>query len=162
MSFDLIVVGAIFVVSVSIAIGLSLFVITVVLRMQHRHRKRLARVGRKRMSGRLDIDDARLMLLRQKQETNVIVTLTDALARFIPLLDTTRLRANIRRAGLELVGGDLRAASRWRSAAVVAVGGMFLSGYPLYVCVRARPLHRHVPGRPLREVARRHAAPTAS
>ena len=76
------------------------FVITVVLRMQARHRKRLARVGRKRMSGRLDLDDMRMTLLRQKQETNVLVTVTDALAKFIPLLDTTRLRANFRRAGL--------------------------------------------------------------
>jgi hypothetical protein len=100
MPANLIVVGAIFVVSVAVAIGLSLFVITVVLRMQARHRKRLARVGRKRMSGRLDIDEARMMLLRQKQEKNLLVTLTDALARFIPLLDTTRLRANFRRAGL--------------------------------------------------------------
>ena len=74
MSGNLIVVGAIFVVSVAVAIGLSLFVITVVLRMQARHRKRLARVGRKRMSGRLDLDDARMMLLRQKQEKNVLVT----------------------------------------------------------------------------------------
>ena len=46
MSFNLIVVGAIFLISTSIAIGLSLFVLTVVLRMQHAHRKRLARVGR--------------------------------------------------------------------------------------------------------------------
>ena len=68
MSGNLIVAGAIFIVSVAVAIGLSLFVITVVLRMQHKHRKRLARVGRRRMSGRLDIEDARLMLLRQKQE----------------------------------------------------------------------------------------------
>ena len=80
MPGNLIVVGAIFVVSVAIAIGLSLFVITVVLRMQAKHRKRLARVGRKRMSGRLDLDDMRMMLLRQKQEKNVLVTLTDALA----------------------------------------------------------------------------------
>ena len=42
-----------------------------------------------------------MMLLRQKQETNVIVKLTDAMAKFVPLLDTTRLRANFRRAGLQ-------------------------------------------------------------
>ena len=41
-----------------------------------------------------------MTLLRQKQEKNVLVTLTDALARFIPLLDTGRLHANFRRAGL--------------------------------------------------------------
>ena len=124
MPGNLIVVGAIFVVSVAIAIGLSLFVITVVLRMQARHRKRLARVGRKRMSGRLDLDDMRMMLLRQKQEKNVLVTLTDALARFIPLLDTTRLRANFRRAGLG-----------WSVATFVmvslALGGVFVGGQDL-------------------------------
>ena len=108
MSGNLIVAFALFLVSVAVAIGLSLFVITVVLRMQHKHRKRLARVGRRRMSGRIDLEDARLTLLKQKQEKNAIVTLTDALAKFIPLLDTTRLRANFRRAELRLVRGDLR------------------------------------------------------
>src|SRR6478735_9661946 len=101
MSGNLIVAFALFLVSVAVAIGLSLFVITVVLRLQHKHRKRLARVGRRRMSGRIDLEDARLTLLRQKQEKNAIVTLTDALAKFIPLLDTTRLRANFRRAELQ-------------------------------------------------------------
>jgi tight adherence protein B len=134
MSFNLIVVGAIFIVSVSIAIGLSLFVLTMVLRMQHKHRKRLARVGRRRMSGRLDLEEARLMLVRQKQESNAIVALTDALARFIPLLDTARLRANLRRAAL-----------RWSVATFVlislAVGGVVMggatlaSGFPIYVWV---------------------------
>ena len=108
MSLDLIVVVAIFIVSVAVVIGLSLFVLTVILRMQHKHRKRLARVGRRRMSGRLDIEEARLMLVRQKQESNLVVRLTDALARFIPLLDTARLRANFRRAGARLVGRHLR------------------------------------------------------
>ena len=78
---DLIVAFAIFIASVAVVIGLGLFVITVVLRMQHKHRKRLARVGRRRMSGRLDIEDARLMLVRQKQESNLVVTLTEALAQ---------------------------------------------------------------------------------
>jgi tight adherence protein B len=132
MSGNLIVAAAIFAVSVAVAIGLSLFVISVVLRMQARHRKRLARVGKKRMSGRLDLEDARLMLLRQKQEKNLLVTLTDALARFVPLLDTARLRANFRRAGLS-----------WSVATFVtvslAVGGLFVgaktwaSGLPFYI-----------------------------
>ena len=78
MSGNLIVAAVVFVVSVAVAIGLSLFVITVVLRIQAKHRRRLARVGRKRMSGRLDIDDMRMTLLRQKQEKNVLVTVTDA------------------------------------------------------------------------------------
>ncbi len=99
MSVDLIVAAAIFLAAVAVVIGLGLFVTTMVLKMQARHRKRLARVGRKRMTGRLDLDDARLML-RQKKETNALVGLTEALARVVPLLDTTRLRANFRRAGL--------------------------------------------------------------
>ena len=74
MSGNLIVAFALFILSVAIAIGLSLFVISVVLRLQHKHRKRLARVGRRRLSGRLDMEDARLMLVRQKQETNLVVT----------------------------------------------------------------------------------------
>jgi tight adherence protein B len=132
MSFNLIVVGAIFLISTSIAIGLSLFVLSVVLRVQHAHRKRLSRVGRKRMSGRLDLDEARMMLLRQKQETNLIVTLTESAAQFIPLLDTTRLRASMRRAGLG-----------WSVATFVfvslAIGGVFAvglgfgTGFPIYV-----------------------------
>ena len=84
MSLDLIVFAGLFIVSVSVAIGLSLFVLTVILRMQHKHRRRLARVGRRRMSGRLDLEEARMTLLRQKQESNLVVRLTDALARFIP------------------------------------------------------------------------------
>ena len=134
MSFDLIVAFAIFIAAVAVVIGLGLFVITVVLRMQHMHRKRLARVGRRRMSGRLDLDDARLMLVRQKTESNLVVKLTEALAKFIPLLDTARLRANFRRAGLD-----------WSVATFVAislglggcstVGGYLLSGKPFMVCV---------------------------
>ena len=40
-------------------------------------------------------------MLRQKKETNALVTLTEAFAKVLPLLDTARLRANFRRAGLE-------------------------------------------------------------
>ena len=132
VSLDLIIVGAIFVGSVALVIGLSLFVLTVVLRMQHKHRKRLARVGRRRMSGRLDIEDARSMLVRQKQESNLVVKLTEALARVIPLLDTTRLRANFRRAALEWSVGTFVAVS-------LGVGGVFAvllmlaAGKPIYM-----------------------------
>ena len=87
MSFDLIVIGAIFVASVCVALGLSLFVLTVVLRMQHKHRQRLARVSRRRMSGRLDVDDVRLNLLRQKQKSSPIEKLVNALSRSVPLLE---------------------------------------------------------------------------
>ncbi len=130
MQVDLILVGAIFVASLTVALGLSLFVLTVVLRMQHRHRKRLARVGRKRMTGRLDFEDARLMLLRQKQEVNAFVTLTDALARFIPLLDTARLRASFGRAGLDWSVSTFVTISLVVGAVLIAAAA-FLTGRPI-------------------------------
>ena len=99
MSFDLIVIGAIFVASVCVALGLSLFVLTVVLRMQHKHRQRLARVSRRRMSGRLDVDDVRLNLLRQKQKSSPIEKLVNALSRSVPLLNTTRLHNAVNACG---------------------------------------------------------------
>ena len=68
VSLDLLVAVAIFIGSVAVAIGLSLFVLTVILKMQHKHRKRLARVGRRRMSGRLDMEEARMLLVRHKKE----------------------------------------------------------------------------------------------
>ena len=108
MSLDLIVAVAIFIASVAVVIGLGLFVLTVILRMQHKHRKRLARVGRRRMSGRLDIDEARLMLVRQKQESNLVVKLTEALAQFIPLLDTDAAARQLPPRGARLVGRHLR------------------------------------------------------
>ena len=132
MSTDLIVAFAIFVAAVAVVIGLGLFVLTVVLKMQARHRKRLARVGRKRMSGRLDLDDARLML-RQKKQTNALVTLTEAFARVLPLLDTARLRANFRRAGLEWSVATFVFVSLG-VAAVLSVLGVVL-GRPLFLAV---------------------------
>lgn len=129
MQVDLIFVGTIFVVAVAVAIGLSLFVLTVILRMQQKQRKRLARVGRKRMSGRLDFEDARLMLLRQKQEMNVFVKITEMLAHFLPLLDTDRLRANFRRAGLEWTVSTFVTISLV-VAAVIVVAATVLSGRP--------------------------------
>jgi tight adherence protein B len=134
MSGNLIVAFALFLVSVAVAVGLSLFVLTVVLRMQQKHRKRLARVGRRRMSGRIDLEDARLTLLKQKQEKNVIVTLTDALAKFIPLLDTTRLRANFRRAELEWTVATFVTISLVLGVVAIAAGVLGL-GKPLVLCV---------------------------
>jgi hypothetical protein len=122
MSFDLIVIGAIFVASVCVALGLSLFVLTVVLKVQHKHRQRLARVGRRRMSGRLDIDDVRLSLVRQKQKSSPIEKLVHALSRSVPLLNTTRLRANFRRANLDWSIGTFVAVSLVVAAAMVALG----------------------------------------
>jgi tight adherence protein B len=134
MSLDLLVAIAIFVASVAVAIGLSLFVLTVILRMQAKHRKRLARVGRRRMSGRIDMEEARLMLVRQKRESNLIVKLTEALARFIPLLDTDRLRANFRRAALDWSVGAFVAVSLGVGV-VFAVLTMLASGRPIWVCL---------------------------
>ncbi len=134
MSFDLIIAIAIFIASVAVVIGLGLFVITVVLRMQHKHRKRLARVGRRRMSGRLDLEEARMMLVRQKTESNIVVKLTDALAKFIPLLDTARLRANFRRAGLEWSVATFVTISLVLGA-VLTVAGFVLFAKPFILCL---------------------------
>jgi tight adherence protein B len=126
---NVLVAFGLFIVSVGVVIVLGLFVISVVLKAQNRHRKRLSRVGRKRTMGQLDFDENRMHLLRQKAEANLLVSLTDALARFIPLLDTVRLQANIRRAGMQLsIAGFMVIALV--VAAVVLVGGIFGSGYP--------------------------------
>jgi tight adherence protein B len=134
MSADLIVAIAVFVAAVAVVIGVGLFVLTVILRVQARHRKRLARVGRKRMSGRLDLEDARLML-RQKKETNALVALTEACARLVPLLDQTRLRANFRRAGLD-----------WSVATFVLVSLGVSAGLAVLGFVLGKPLALVVPG----------------
>ena len=111
-------------------IGLGLFVIGVVLRMKHRHRKRLARVGRRRMSGRLDIEDVRLSLVRQKEQTNSLVAISEAIAGVIPLFNTAQLRANIHRANMKLSVGAFVLISLVIGVGL-AVGGMLLAGYPL-------------------------------
>ena len=134
MSGNLIVAFALFILSTAIAIGLSLFVITVVLRMQHKHRKRLARVGRRRLSGRIDMEDARLMLARPKQEATIVVRLTEALARVVPLLDTARLRAKFIRAGLEWTVATFVSISLAIGAVAVLVG-TFVLGKPFYICL---------------------------
>ncbi len=134
MSFDLIVVGAIFVVSVCVVVGLSLFILTVILKMQHRHRLRLARVGQRRMSGRLDFDDVRLALVRQKKTSNPLESLTNVLARYLPLLDTARLHANFRRANLEWSTGTFVMISLVVGAVVIAAA-TFLSGKPVWLMI---------------------------
>jgi tight adherence protein B len=134
MSNDLIFVAGVFVASVAVIVGLGLFVVTMVMEAQNRHRKRLARVGRKRMSGRLDLDDARMALLRSKQDVNVLVTLTDTLARFVPLLNTTRLRANMKRAGMNLSVGAFSVISAVAAAVIVTIGA-FASDVPLPLLV---------------------------
>jgi tight adherence protein B len=133
MSGDLILVGAVFAVAVAVAIGLCLVVLAMVLKTQHRHRKRLARVGRKRISGRLDLEDARLMLLRQKQETNIVVRLTNALAKVFPVVDTARLHANFRRAGLDWSVATFVLISFGVAAVLVGLGAFL--GRPLVLVV---------------------------
>ena len=71
--------------------------------------------------------------MRQKQELNLVVKLTEALAKFIPLLDTTRLRANFRRAALEWSVGTFVAISLGVGC-VFAVLLMLATGRPIYVC----------------------------
>ena len=127
---NLLVAFGVFVASVAVVVGLGLFVISVVLRAQARHRKRLSRVARKRMLGQLDLDEARLQILRQKAEANALVALTNALARFIPLLDTVRLQANINRAGLRLSISSFMIISL-AIGTVLAALGAWATGYPL-------------------------------
>lgn len=77
MQGNLIVVAAVFALSVLVLIGVGLFVLMLFVEARRRHRKRLARVSRRRMSGRLDLDDARLMLLaKPKDETSLWVRLS--------------------------------------------------------------------------------------
>ncbi len=124
---DLIVVAAIFVLSVAVVVGLGLFVIAMVMEARARHRKRLARVARKRSSGRLDIDDARMALLRSKEDANILVTLTDTLSRFVPLLNTTRLRANMKRAGMNMSVGAFIVISVVVAVLLLVIGALTLS-----------------------------------
>jgi len=100
MPGNLIVAAGLFLVSASVAIGLGLVALTLVLRAQAAHRRRLARVGRPRLSGRLDLEDARLTLLKPKQDQGALVRLGDALAGVLPLVAPERLRARFQRAGL--------------------------------------------------------------
>lgn len=141
---SLVFAGVIFVLSVSVVIGLGLFVITVVLRIQAKYRKRLARVSQRRLSGRIDFDEARLTLARHGKDVNTLETLTQGLAKFIPLLDTTRLKANFNRAGLGIsvptfvvislavgiaIGFGAYAASNWPAPTLVLpslFGGMYV------------------------------------
>ncbi len=129
MSYLTLVVASLFIGSVVLVIALGLFVITVVLRMQQKYRRRLSRVGRKRMSGRMDVEEARMKMLRQTKKTNPLEPLTDALARVVPLLDKTRLRANMRRAGMSMSVGGFLGYSLFLSALIIAGGSLGL-GYP--------------------------------
>ncbi|MBP6999925.1 type II secretion system F family protein [Amaricoccus sp.] len=89
----------------------GLAALSLALRARRRHRNRLARVGRRRMSGRLDLDDVRLSLARAEDEASLLTRLGDALGRVVPVLDATRLRANIVRAGMSMTLGGFVVAS---------------------------------------------------
>jgi tight adherence protein B len=119
----------VFVLSVAVFVGLGLFVITVVMGVKRRYRKRLDRVGIAKMSGRMDLDEARARMLRQNTEKGAFDGISNALARFIPLLDTDRLRANIRRAGMKMSVGAFILISLVM-AGIVGVAGAIASGYP--------------------------------
>ena len=124
-------VVAIAVALIALVVGLGLVALWLVLREQRKHRRRLARVSRRRISGRYDIEDARLSLARTpQQDSNTLVALADALARFVPPLDSARLRANIHRAGMTMSLGAFMLASV--VVAVVLAGiGWLASGAPI-------------------------------
>jgi Flp pilus assembly protein TadB len=110
-------------------IGLGLLVLSIVLKAQAVHRKRLGRVGRRKIAGRIDIEEARHNLIKRKQKSSSLDSITDVLARFLPLLNTTRLRANFLRAGMSMgVGGFVLAS--FVVAGLLTVMAVFFSGYP--------------------------------
>jgi tight adherence protein B len=126
---SLALVGALAAAALAIVVvGLS--VISVVLKAQARHRKRLTRVSRRRLSGRLDLDDVRLSLARSEDDASPLVRVTEALASVLPLLDTGRLRANIGRAGLSMSIGAFVLASLVAAAGFAALGRL-ATGAPL-------------------------------
>jgi tight adherence protein B len=131
---NLLVAFAIFVGSVAVVTGLGLFVISLVLRARARHRKRLARVGRRRLSGVIDMEEARLLLLRRKEEANALVALTGALARVLPILDRGRLTANIRRSYLKLSATSFMLVAL-ALGVVLAGGAAFATGAPFALVV---------------------------
>jgi len=110
-----------------LVVALALGALVLALRAQARHRKRLARVSRRRMSGRLDIEEIRLSLHRAEQDTSTLAALAQGLARFVPLLDRARLKARLHRADLAWSTGTFVLLSL---AAALPIGGLaaFLSG----------------------------------
>ena len=96
-----------FATSVAVIVGVGLFVISLVMRFRRRHRRRLARVGRGRVTGRLDVAELRgNLLVRPRADGRFVDRLADGLGRVLPLLDTKRMRADLERAGLRMrIGG---------------------------------------------------------
>jgi tight adherence protein B len=99
---NLLLAAIVFVGACAFLVGMGLFLLSVILRARARHNRRLARVSRRRLAGHLDIEETRLHRLRQSEESSVLVAATEAIARVVPVLDTARLRANIRRAQISL------------------------------------------------------------
>ncbi|GEM_PF-1078730 len=120
-----------FVTSVAVIVGIGLFVISVVMRVRRRHRSRLARVGRGRVTGRLDVDELRgNLLLRSNHDSATVSQLTDTVARLIPLLDPSQLRADLERAGMrQSLGGFL--AATLLTGLLLAVLARLAFGFPL-------------------------------
>lgn len=129
MSQLTLVVVSIFIGSVATVIGLGLIIISTVLRIQRKHHKRIARVGRGRMSGRVDIEEARLKVLKQAQSKGALDTVSETLARFIPILDTTRLQAQMIRAGMSMSLGKFMLSSLF-VAAMICVPIAMATEYP--------------------------------
>ena len=124
-----------FVSSVAVFVGVGLFVISVVMRFRRRHRRRLARVGRGRVTGRLDVAELRgTLLLRPSAEGSLVDRVLDALARVLPLLDTKRMRADLERAGLRMRIGGFIGVSLLAGAAV-ALCARLVAGLPLPVAI---------------------------
>lgn len=121
---------AAFVAGVAALIAIGLAGIAIHLRGERHHRKRLSRVSRRRSSGRVDMDDARLSIARIEAKGSALGALTERLAEVVPVLDTARLKANITRGGLRLTVGGFAACSVAVATLIVAVG-TFITGAPL-------------------------------
>ncbi len=131
LNLAIVLVGA---TALAAMLVLALVTLWLVLRAKRKHRHRLARVSKRRMSGRLDLDDVRLSLARTTEDSSTLVALTDALARFIPPLDTARLRANIHRADMTMSLGAFVLASLAVAVGLAALAG-FVTGAPLALVV---------------------------
>lgn len=105
---------------------LALAILSASMKERAIHKRRLARVSRMRLSGQIDMDDARRSLLRAEEDTSLLVRLTHALARIIPLLDTVRLRANLTRAGLSLTISGFVLLSLLIAVILVGIGAIGL------------------------------------
>jgi tight adherence protein B len=122
---------AAFVAGVAAVIGLGLAAIAIHLRAERAHRKRLNRVGRRRSGGRLDMEDARLSLVRTDAHRTPLGALTERLAQFVPLLDTARLKSDIARGGLNLTVGGFAVCSAALAAVLLAALSLATGASPV-------------------------------